>query len=39
MENTKHYFSDPTLSTIQFGFEISGTGNVQEDFTANSYSA
>ena len=39
MENSKGYFSNPTLSTIQFGFEISGTGNVQEDFTANSYSA
>jgi hypothetical protein len=39
MENTKGYFSNPTLSTIQYGFEISGTGNVQEDFTINSYSA
>jgi hypothetical protein len=39
MENTKGYFSNPTLSTVQFGFEISGTGGVQEDFTANSYSA
>jgi Glycosyl hydrolase family 12 len=39
MENTKGYFSNPALSTIQFGFEISGTGDVQEDFTANSYSA
>ena len=39
MENTKGYFSDPTLSTIQFGFEISGTGDTQEDFTVNSYSA
>lgn len=39
LENSKGYFSNPTLSTIQFGFEISGTGNVQEDFTANSYSA
>lgn len=38
MENTKGYFSNPTLSTVQFGFEISGTGDVQEDFTANSYS-
>jgi hypothetical protein len=39
MENTKGYFSDPTLSTVQFGFEISGTGDAQEDFTVNSYSA
>ena len=38
LENTKGYFADPTLSTVQFGFEISGTGNVQEDFTTNSYS-
>ena len=39
LENTKGYFSNPTLSTIQYGFEISGTGNVQENFTINSYSA
>jgi hypothetical protein len=39
LENTKGYFSNPTLSTIQYGFEISGTGNVQENFTVNSYSA
>ena len=39
MENTKGYFSDPTLSTIQFGFEISGTGDTQQDYTVNSYSA
>ncbi|HTJ71071.1 MAG TPA: hypothetical protein VL551_26240 [Actinospica sp.] len=38
LENTKGYFSNPTLSTVQYGFEISGTGNVQEDFTMNSYS-
>lgn len=39
MENTKHYFSNPTLSTIQFGFEISGTGNTRQDFTVTNYSA
>ncbi|HEU5332252.1 MAG TPA: hypothetical protein VFU73_05805, partial [Actinocrinis sp.] len=39
MENTKGYFSNPTLSTIQYGFEISGTGNVQENFTITNYSA
>jgi len=39
LENTKGYFSNPTLSTIQYGFEISGTGNVQQNFTINSYSA
>ena len=38
LENTKGYFSNPTLSTVQYGFEISGTGNTQEDFTINSYS-
>jgi Glycosyl hydrolase family 12 len=39
LENTKGYFSNPTLSTIQYGFEISGTGNTQQDFTINNYSA
>ena len=38
LENTKGYFSDPTLSTVQYGWEISSTGNTQEDFTINSYS-
>jgi Glycosyl hydrolase family 12 len=38
LQNTKGYFSDPTLSTVDFGWEISGTGDVQEDFTVNSYS-
>jgi hypothetical protein len=39
LENTKGYFSNPTLSTIQYGWEISGTNNVQENFTINNYSA
>jgi len=39
MENTKGYFSNPMLSTIQYGFEISGTGNLQENFTITGYSA
>ena len=39
LENTKGYFSNPTLSTIQYGFEISGTGNTQKNFTINGYSA
>lgn len=39
LENTKGYFSNPTLSTIQYGWEISGTNNAQEDFTINNYSA
>ena len=38
LQNTKGYFSNPTLSTVDFGWEISGTGDVQEDFTVNSYS-
>jgi len=39
LENTKGYFSNPTLSTIQYGWEISGTNNAQENFTINNYSA
>jgi Glycosyl hydrolase family 12 len=39
LENTKKYFSSPTLSTVQYGWEISGTGNTQLNFTINSYSA
>jgi hypothetical protein len=38
LENSKGYFSNPTLSRVQYGFEISGTGNVQENFAMNSYS-
>jgi hypothetical protein len=38
LENTKGYFSDPTLSTVQYGWEISSTNDTQEDFTVNSYS-
>jgi hypothetical protein len=38
LENTKKYFSNPTLSTVQYGWEISSTGNTQLDFTINSYS-
>jgi len=39
LENTKKYFSNPTLSSIQFGFEISGTGNTKQNFTVTNYSA
>ncbi|HEU5429054.1 MAG TPA: cellulose binding domain-containing protein [Actinocrinis sp.] len=39
LENTKGYFSNPMLSTIQYGWEISGTNNAQENFTINNYSA
>ncbi len=38
LENTKGYFANPTLSTVQYGWEISSTNNTQEDFTVNSYS-
>jgi hypothetical protein len=33
------HLANPTLSTIQYGWEISGTNNVQENFTINNYSA
>ncbi len=39
LQNTKGYFSNATLSTIQYGWEISGTDNVQKNFTMNNYSA
>ncbi|MBS2965447.1 cellulose binding domain-containing protein [Actinocrinis puniceicyclus] len=39
LENTKGYFANPMLSTIQYGWEISGTNNTQENFTVNNYSA
>jgi hypothetical protein len=38
LENTKKYFSSPTLSTVQYGWEISSTGNTQLNYTINSYS-
>ena len=39
LENTKGYFANPMLSTIQYGWEISGTNSAQENFTVNNYSA
>jgi hypothetical protein len=39
LENTEGYFSNPTLSTIQYGWEISGTNDTQENFTIDNYSA
>jgi Cellulose binding domain/Glycosyl hydrolase family 12 len=39
LENTGGYFSNPTLSSIQYGWEITGTGNVPTNFTMNDYSA
>ena len=39
LENTGGYFSNPVLSSIQYGWEITGTGNVPTDFTMNDYSA
>jgi len=38
LENTKGYFSNPTLSTVQYGWEITSTNDAQQDFTINSYS-
>ena len=38
LENTKGYFSNPTLSTVQYGWEITSTNDAQEDFTINNYS-
>jgi hypothetical protein len=39
LEKTGGYFSDPVLSSIQYGWEITGTDGVQKDFTMNEYSA
>ena len=39
LENTGGYFSNPVLSSIQYGWEITGTDNVQQNFTMNDYSA
>ena len=39
LENTGGYFSNPVLSSIQYGWEVSATGNVPTNFTINSYSA
>jgi hypothetical protein len=38
LQNTRHYYSNPTLSRVQYGFEISNTAGRQETFTINSYS-
>ncbi len=38
LENSKGYFANPTLSTVQYGWEITSTNGAQEDFTINSYS-
>jgi len=38
LENTKGYYFNPTLSTVDFGWEISSTGDVQEDYTVWAYS-
>jgi Cellulose binding domain/Glycosyl hydrolase family 12 len=39
LENTGGYFANPTLSSIQYGWEITGTGNEPTNFTMNDYSA
>lgn len=38
LENNRHYYGNDTLSQVQYGFEISGTGNHSETFSINSYS-
>ena len=39
LEKTRGYFANPVLSSIQYGWEITGTGDVEKDFTMNAYSA
>jgi hypothetical protein len=39
LENTMGYFSNPTLSTIQYGFEITSTDNTPQNFAITNYSA
>jgi hypothetical protein len=39
LENTGGYFSNPVVSSIQYGWEITGTDNVPKSFTMNDYSA
>jgi hypothetical protein len=38
LENTMRYFSNPTLSTIQYGFEITSTNNSPQNFVITNYS-
>ena len=38
LQNSRHYYSNPTLSQVQYGFEISNTGGRQETFAVDSYS-
>jgi Glycosyl hydrolase family 12 len=38
LENTMGYFSSPTLSTIQYGFEITSTNNTPQNFAIANYS-
>jgi len=39
LENTAGYFSNPVLTSIQYGWEITSTGDVPKNFTMNDYSA
>ncbi|HEX4790755.1 MAG TPA: cellulose binding domain-containing protein [Actinospica sp.] len=39
LEKTGGYFSNATLSSIQYGWEITGTDDVQKNFTMNNYSS
>ncbi|NUR28235.1 MAG: hypothetical protein HOV83_20740 [Catenulispora sp.] len=38
LQNSRHYYNNPTLSQVQYGFEISGTGNRQQTFAITGYS-
>jgi len=38
LQNTRHYYNNPTLSQVQYGFEISGTNNTRETFAVTNYS-
>jgi hypothetical protein len=37
LENTKHYYSNPTLSQVQYGWEICGTTGSSEHYTIDNF--
>lgn len=39
LEKTGGYFSDPVLSSIQYGWEITGTGGVRRNFAMHGFTA
>jgi hypothetical protein len=38
LQNSRHYYNNPPLSQVQYGFEISDTGGRQETFAITGYS-